>query len=91
MQATERINLHFVAVDEHDSAGADGSRKRPAADHPCAHAVSRAVPCPADDEAIGGQSEFLGGCRRELAGHIFRFVTLAEEVDVQLESAEQFL
>ena len=64
VQPAGRIDLHRVAVDEHDAGGADRRRERAAADDAVADRAGRAVAGPADDHAIGRQAELLGRFRR---------------------------
>ncbi len=91
VQATGRIEFHFVAMNEHDARGADRRAQRALADDAVADRPCGAISCPADHDAVGAQAEFVGRRSRELAGHLFRFVAFGEEARVEFELGKQRL
>ena len=89
VDAALRVDLHFVAVDEDHAGGAQRGGEYARGDDAVAHGAGRAVARPADHEAIGGKAQLGCGCRGELAGDFFRFITAGQQARIEFQLGEQ--
>ena len=78
MQSAGGIDFHFVAVNEHHTAGPQRHRQRSAVDDSGAQGVGRAIAGASHDDAIGGQPQRLRSSCGQVSGDVFGFEYFTE-------------
>ena len=74
VNATLRIDLHLVGMNERNPARAERRRKRAGAAYAVANRASRAVPSAPDHETVRRKSQRVRSLLRQFARYVFRLV-----------------
>ena len=92
VQPAARVDLRLVAVHEHDAARCRSRwRATPRLTMPLPTALAAQSPAPPTTTQSVERPSCLRHGWRQLAGDFFRFIAVGEQVDVELQLAEQLL